>query len=191
MVKITKNDILYYLEHIEELPIGRNAKKFNKALNKIKEKKENEIGETIKKKPLHSFVMRVKMIIKKLKKEKLSKDELEQKIDSLLKTPTPSPSPSPESLGSLKGLDDDELEMELIKRNREEIAENYYKLHPDEVRVNLRSVSPIRKSEGSSSNKKTIKKKKSKTKSKNTNTGKGKSKSRKHLAKTKKKKRKK
>ena len=194
MVKVTKNDILYYFEHYKELPSGINIKKIKKAEKKIKKRKENESNEKLKKSQLSSFVRKLRTIVCELKRKELSGDQLNNEIDILFKPRTPSPYSSPESLGSLKGLDDDELEMELIKRNREVIAENYYKAHPDEVRVNLRSVSPIRKSEGSSSNKKTIKKKKSKTKSKtkskNTNTGKGKSKSRKRLAKTKKKKKK-
>ena len=122
MVKITKNDILYYIEHETELPTGNDMKKRKKALKKIKKRKETESGEKLKKSQLGSFVIEIKTIIQKIKEKKLSKDELKKKIDSFLKTPTPSLSPSPESLGSLKGLNEDELEMELIKRNREAIA---------------------------------------------------------------------
>ena len=98
-------------------------------------------------------------IVNILRREKLSGDELNNKIDSWLKTPSPSVSPSPESPGSLKGLDQDEIEMELIlkgldqdeiemeliKRDRQEILDCYYKNHPDEKRITLRSVSPVRK----------------------------------------------
>ena len=61
-------------------------------------------------------------------------------------TPSRSRSPSPESLGSLKGLDQDEIEMELIKRDRQDIVDDYYQNHPDEKRITLRSVSPVRNS---------------------------------------------
>ena len=84
-------------------------------------------------------------IVNILRREKLSGDELNNKIDSWLKTPSPSVSPSPESPCSLKGLDQDEIEMELIKRDRQEILDCYYKNHPDEKRITLRSVSPVRK----------------------------------------------
>ena len=49
MVKITKNDILYYIEHEKELPAGNDMKKRKKALKKIKKKKETESGEKLKK----------------------------------------------------------------------------------------------------------------------------------------------
>ena len=89
--------------------------------------------------------MKVIQIVEELKEKELSGDELNDEIDILFKPRTPSPPSSPESLGSLAGLDDDELELELIRRNREAIAEMYYKAHPDEVRVTLRPVSPVRK----------------------------------------------
>ena len=175
MVKVTKNDILYYFEHYKELPSGGNIRKRKKAMKKIKKRKENESNEKLKKSQLSSFVMKVIDIVEELKEKELSGDQLNNEIDILFKPQTPSPYSSPESLGSLKGLDDDELEMELIKRNREAIAENYYKAHPDEVRIKLRSVSPIENAKGA----------KSKTKGKSKTKRKGKS--RKGLAKTKKK----
>ena len=148
MVKVTKNDILYYFENYKKLPIGWDEKKRKKARKKIKKKKESDIGEKLKKGELGPFITGLMMIVNELREKNLSGDELDDKIDSLLKTPSPSPSPSPspESLGSLKGLDDDELEMELIKRHRQEIVDGYYKNHPDEKRITLRSVSPVRNS---------------------------------------------
>ena len=159
MVKVTKNDILYYFENYKKLPIGWDEKKIKKARKKIKKKKESDIGEKLKKGELGPFITEVMTIVNILRQEKLSGDELNNKIDSWLKTPSPSVSPSPESLGYLKGLDQDEIEMELIlkgldqdeiemeliKRDRQEILDGYYKNHPDEKRIILRSVSPVRK----------------------------------------------
>jgi len=146
IVKVTKNDILYYFENYKKLPIGWDEKKIKKARKKIKKKKESDIGEKLKKGELGPFITEVMTIVNILRKDKLSGDELNDKIDSLLKTPSPSLSPSPESLGSLKGLDQDEIEMELIKRDRQDMVDDYYKNHPDEKRITLRSVSPVRNS---------------------------------------------
>ena len=148
MVKVTKNDILYYFENYKKLPIGWDEKKRKKARKKIKKKKEGDIDEKLKKGELGPFITEVMTLVNILRKEKLSGDELTDKIDSLLKTPPPSRSrsPSPESLGSLKGLDQDEIEMELIKRDRQDIVDDYYQNHPDEKRITLRSVSPVRNS---------------------------------------------
>ena len=145
---VTRADILYYLEHYEELPSGGNKNKRKKAMKKIKKKKQEECGIELKKCQVSSFVIRLRTIVNELKRKELSGDELNNEIDIMLKPRTPSPPSSPESLGSLAGLDDDELEMELIRRDREAIAENYYKAHPEEVRVTLRPVSPVRKGEG-------------------------------------------
>ena len=135
------------MKHYDELPTGGDMKKRKKALKKIKKRKEEEWGIKLKKSKLGSFIIEVKTIVNQLKEEELSGDELSSKIDIMLKTPPPSPPSSDSSLGSLAGLDDDELELELIRRNREAIAEMYYKAHPDEVRVTLRPVSPVRKGE--------------------------------------------
>ena len=183
MVKITKDDILYYFQNFKKLPSGWDMKKIKKARKKIKKKKEGDIGEKLKKGELGSFITRLMMIVNELREKNLSGDELNDKIDSLLKTPSPILSPSPESLGSLKGLDDDELEMELIKRHREEMVDGYYKNHPDEKRITLRSVSPVRNSSKGSKKrkkkrKKTIKKKYRKSLAKK-NKKKGKKKSKK------------
>ena len=94
----------------------------------------------------YPFISKVLNIVTILRQTKLSGDELNDKIDSLLKAPSPPPSPSPESDDSLKGLDQDEIEMELIKRHRQEIVDDYYQNHPDEKRITLRSVSPVRNS---------------------------------------------
>ena len=104
MVKVTKNDILYYFEHYKELPSGGNIKKRKKAMKKIKKRKENESNEKLKKSQLSSFVIKLMMIVDKLKEKELSGDELNNEIDILFKPRTPSPYSSPESLGSLKGL---------------------------------------------------------------------------------------
>ena len=150
MIKVTKNDILYYFENYKKLPITWDEKKRKKARKKIKKKKESDIGEKLKKGELGPFISKVLNIVTILRQNKLSGDELNDKIDSLLNPPPPSLSPSPESLGSLEGLDQDEIEMELIKRDRQEIVDDYYQNHPDEKRVTLRSVSPVRNSsEGS------------------------------------------
>ena len=181
MVKVTKNDILYYFENYKKLPIGWDEKKIKKARKKIKKKKESDIGEKLKKGELGPFITEVMTIVNILRKDKLSGDELNDKIDSLLKTPSPSLSPSPESLGSLKGLDQDEIEMELIKRDRQDMVDNYYKNHPDEKRITLRSVSPVRNSSKGSKKrkkrkKKTIKKKYRKSLAKKSKKKRGKSK---------------
>ena len=183
MVKITKDDILYYFQNFKKLPSGWDEKKIKKARKKIKKKKESDIGEKLKKGELSSFITKLMMIVNELREKNLSGDELNDEIDSLLKTPSPILSKSPESLGSLKGLDDDELEMELIKRHREEMVDGYYKNHPDEKRITLRSVSPVRNSSKGSKKrkkrkkrKKTIKKKYRKSLAKKSKKKKGKSK---------------
>ena len=145
---VTRADILYYLEHYEEFPFSGNKNKRKKAMKKIKKKKQEECGIRLKKCQVSSFVIRLRTIVNELKRKELSGDELNNEIDIMLKPRTPSPPSSPESLGSLAGLDDDELELEDIRRDREAIAENYYKAHPEEVRVTLRPVSPVRKGEG-------------------------------------------
>ena len=148
IVKVTKNDILYYFENYKKLPITWDEKKRKKARKKIKKKKESDIGEKLKKGELGPFISKVLNIVTILRQNKLSGDELNDKIDSLLNPPPPSLSPSSESesLGSLEGLDQDEIEMELIKRDRQDMVDGYYQNHPDEKRITLRSVSPVRNS---------------------------------------------
>ena len=56
MVKVTKNDILYYFENYKKLPITWDEKKRKKARKKIKKKKESDIGEKLKKGELGPFI---------------------------------------------------------------------------------------------------------------------------------------
>jgi len=159
---VTRADITFYMEHEEELPSGKIWHQIwhekncfqNLGLNAMKKKiikrKEEECGIRMDgSKNFRSFVMKVKIHIKKFNKEELSRDELaaqffdvKGEID-IMGEPSPPLPPR-----KIQWLDDDELELEDIRRDREAIAENYYKAHPEEVRVTLRPVSPVRKGEG-------------------------------------------
>ena len=93
---VTRADILYYLEHYDELPSGGNIKKRKKAMKKIKKRKQEKCGNKLKRSQVSSFVIRVMTIVEELKEKELSGDELNKEIDILFKPRTPSPPSSSE-----------------------------------------------------------------------------------------------
>ena len=95
-IYVTRADILYYLEHYDELPSGGNIKKRKKAMKKIKKRKQEKCGNKLKRSQVSSFVIRVMTIVEELKRKELSGDELNDEIDILFKPRTPSPPSSSE-----------------------------------------------------------------------------------------------
>ena len=136
---VTKEDILYYLEHPEKIEF-KNIKRLRKKQRKeIKKRKKKQTGEKVEN--IADFIIEIRYIIDKIKNEEISKDKLHEKINILLKSKTPD---SPDSPGSLDGLTGNEADAELLRRHRQNLLDGYLKEKGlPQGHLKLRSVSPV------------------------------------------------